>query len=90
MTCMIKTSSSETVELFFTSTCACSLKDSIDSTSSRNGNSIRLCFVCTDLKRNDYTPDKIIFPQDESPELTIQPGSCTKESDSANSIRLML
>ncbi|KAM4660980.1 transient receptor potential cation channel subfamily M member 7 isoform 4-T4 [Amazona ochrocephala] len=43
-----------------------------------------------DLKRNDYTPDKIIFPQDESPELTIQPGSCTKESDSANSIRLML
>uniref|UniRef100_A0A8V5H6A6 non-specific serine/threonine protein kinase n=1 Tax=Melopsittacus undulatus TaxID=13146 RepID=A0A8V5H6A6_MELUD len=43
-----------------------------------------------DLKRNDYTPDKIIFPQDESPELTIQPGTCTKESDSANSIRLML
>ncbi|XP_074773752.1 transient receptor potential cation channel subfamily M member 7 [Athene noctua] len=43
-----------------------------------------------DLKRNDYTPDKIIFPQDDSPELTIQPGSCTKESDSANSIRLML
>ncbi|KAK0665724.1 TRPM7 protein, partial [Pygoscelis papua] len=43
-----------------------------------------------DLKRNDYTPDKILFPQDDSPELTIQPGSCTKESDSANSIRLML
>ncbi|KAM6409803.1 transient receptor potential cation channel subfamily M member 7 [Rhynochetos jubatus] len=43
-----------------------------------------------DLKRNDYTPDKIIFPQDDSTELTIQPGSCTKESDSANSIRLML
>ncbi|XP_065589991.1 transient receptor potential cation channel subfamily M member 7 [Cyrtonyx montezumae] len=43
-----------------------------------------------DLKRNDYTPDKIIFPQDDSPELTIQPGSCTKESDSANSLRLML
>ncbi|NXJ87675.1 TRPM7 protein, partial [Corythaixoides concolor] len=43
-----------------------------------------------DLKRNDYTPDKIIFPQDDSPELTIQPGSCTKESDSSNSIRLML
>ncbi|NWS67825.1 TRPM7 protein, partial [Crotophaga sulcirostris] len=43
-----------------------------------------------DLKRNDYTPDKMIFPQDDSPELTIQPGSCTKESDSANSIRLML
>nr|XP_021135980.1 transient receptor potential cation channel subfamily M member 7 [Columba livia] len=48
-----------------------------------------LGFVCTDLKRNDYTPDKI-FPQDDSPELTIQPGSCTKESDSANSLRLML
>lgn len=47
-------------------------------------------FVYLDLKRNDYTPDKIIFPQDDSPELTIQPGSCTKESDSANSIRLML
>uniref|UniRef100_A0A7M4FC18 non-specific serine/threonine protein kinase n=1 Tax=Crocodylus porosus TaxID=8502 RepID=A0A7M4FC18_CROPO len=43
-----------------------------------------------DLKRNDYTPDKIIFPQDDSPELTIQPGSCTKESESTNSIRLML
>ncbi|NXE87030.1 TRPM7 protein, partial [Menura novaehollandiae] len=43
-----------------------------------------------DLKRNDYTPDKIIFPQDDAPELTIQPGSCTKESDPANSIRLML
>ncbi|NXX93916.1 TRPM7 protein, partial [Centropus bengalensis] len=43
-----------------------------------------------DLKRNDYTPDKMIFPQDDSPELTIQPGSCTKESDSASSIRLML
>ncbi|NWW80086.1 TRPM7 protein, partial [Climacteris rufus] len=43
-----------------------------------------------DLKRNDYTPDKIIFPQDDAPELTIQPGSCTKESDPANSLRLML
>ncbi|NWU14937.1 TRPM7 protein, partial [Cephalopterus ornatus] len=43
-----------------------------------------------DLKRNDYTPDKMMFPQDDSPELTIQPGSCTKESDSAGSIRLML
>ncbi|NXH39733.1 TRPM7 protein, partial [Dicaeum eximium] len=43
-----------------------------------------------DLKRNDYTPDKIIFPQDDGPELTIQPGSCTKDSDPANSIRLML
>ncbi|NXY28794.1 TRPM7 protein, partial [Pomatorhinus ruficollis] len=43
-----------------------------------------------DLKRNDYTPDKIMFPQDDAPELTIQPGSCTKDSDPANSIRLML
>ncbi|NXD19846.1 TRPM7 protein, partial [Spelaeornis formosus] len=43
-----------------------------------------------DLKRNDYTPDKIIFPQDDAPELSIQPGSCTKDSDPANSIRLML
>ncbi|NXS20658.1 TRPM7 protein, partial [Mystacornis crossleyi] len=43
-----------------------------------------------DLKRNDYTPDKILFPQDDAPELTIQPGSCTKDSDPANSIRLML
>ncbi|KAH0619989.1 hypothetical protein JD844_014472 [Phrynosoma platyrhinos] len=43
-----------------------------------------------DLKRNDYTPDKILLPQDDSPELTIQPGSCTKESDSASSSHLIL
>ncbi|XP_060115795.1 transient receptor potential cation channel subfamily M member 7 [Heteronotia binoei] len=43
-----------------------------------------------DLKRNDYTPDKILLPQDDSPELTIQPGSCTKESGSASSSHLML
>ncbi|KAJ6662786.1 hypothetical protein lerEdw1_010990 [Lerista edwardsae] len=43
-----------------------------------------------DLKRNDYTPDKILLPQDDSPELTIQPGSCTKESDSTCSSHLML
>uniref|UniRef100_A0A8D2LTG6 non-specific serine/threonine protein kinase n=1 Tax=Varanus komodoensis TaxID=61221 RepID=A0A8D2LTG6_VARKO len=43
-----------------------------------------------DLKRNDYTPDKILLPQDDSPELTIQPGSCTKESDSAGSSHVML
>ncbi|XP_077774944.1 transient receptor potential cation channel subfamily M member 7 isoform X5 [Podarcis muralis] len=43
-----------------------------------------------DLKRNDYTPDKILLPQDDSPELTIRPGSCTKESDSASSSHLML
>ncbi|XP_069481057.1 transient receptor potential cation channel subfamily M member 7 isoform X2 [Ambystoma mexicanum] len=41
-----------------------------------------------DLKRNDYTPDKVLFPQDDSPELTIDPGSCTKETN--NSVRLML
>ncbi|XP_054858149.1 transient receptor potential cation channel subfamily M member 7 [Eublepharis macularius] len=43
-----------------------------------------------DLKRNDYTPDKILLPQDDSPELTVQPGSCTKESGSASSSHLML
>ncbi|XP_070618463.1 transient receptor potential cation channel subfamily M member 7 isoform X3 [Erythrolamprus reginae] len=43
-----------------------------------------------DLKRNDYTPDKILLPQEESPELTIQPGSCTKESHSTGSRHLML
>ncbi|KAB1278181.1 Transient receptor potential cation channel subfamily M member 7, partial [Camelus dromedarius] len=43
-----------------------------------------------DLKRNDYTPDKIIFPQDEPSDLTLQPGNSTKESESTNSIRLML
>nr|XP_033775788.1 transient receptor potential cation channel subfamily M member 7 [Geotrypetes seraphini] len=41
-----------------------------------------------DLKRNDYTPDKGIFPQDESPESATEPGSSTKESQ--NSVRLML
>lgn len=46
-----------------------------------------------DLKRNDYTPDKIIFPQDEPSDLTLgksEPGNSTKESESTNSIRLML
>ncbi|XP_048188385.1 transient receptor potential cation channel subfamily M member 7 isoform X1 [Perognathus longimembris pacificus] len=43
-----------------------------------------------DLKRNDYTPDKIIFPQDESSNLNLQPGNSTKESESTNSVRLML
>ncbi|XP_051836602.1 transient receptor potential cation channel subfamily M member 7 isoform X1 [Antechinus flavipes] len=41
-----------------------------------------------DLKRNDYTPDKNLFPQDDSPDLSVEPGSSTKESP--NSIRLML
>ncbi|XP_008120961.1 transient receptor potential cation channel subfamily M member 7 [Anolis carolinensis] len=41
-----------------------------------------------DLKRNDYTPDKILLPQDDSPELTIQPGSCTKELDSSSHLML--
>uniref|UniRef100_A0A2K6GWX9 non-specific serine/threonine protein kinase n=1 Tax=Propithecus coquereli TaxID=379532 RepID=A0A2K6GWX9_PROCO len=43
-----------------------------------------------DLKRNDYTPDKIIFPQDEPSDLNLQPGNSTKESESTNSVRLML
>uniref|UniRef100_A0A452SGY0 non-specific serine/threonine protein kinase n=1 Tax=Ursus americanus TaxID=9643 RepID=A0A452SGY0_URSAM len=43
-----------------------------------------------DLKRNDYTPDKMLFPQDEPSDLTLQPGNSTKESESTNSIRLML
>lgn len=44
-----------------------------------------------DLKRNDYTPDIIIFPQDEpSEDVTLQSGNSTKESESTNSIRLML
>ncbi|XP_066132497.1 transient receptor potential cation channel subfamily M member 7 isoform X1 [Saccopteryx bilineata] len=43
-----------------------------------------------DLKRNDYTPDKILFPQDEPSDLTLQPGNSTKESESTNSLRLML
>ncbi|XP_023365742.1 transient receptor potential cation channel subfamily M member 7 isoform X1 [Otolemur garnettii] len=43
-----------------------------------------------DLKRNDYTPDKIIFPQDEPSDLNVQPGNSTKESESTNSVRLML
>ncbi|ELK05424.1 Transient receptor potential cation channel subfamily M member 7, partial [Pteropus alecto] len=45
-----------------------------------------------DLKRNDYTPDKIIFPQDEPSDLTLgksEPGNSTKESESTNSIRLI-
>lgn len=49
--------------------------------------------VNIDLKRNDYTPDKIIFPQDEPSDLTLgksEPGNSTKESESTNSIRLML
>ncbi|XP_063782068.1 transient receptor potential cation channel subfamily M member 7 [Pseudophryne corroboree] len=40
-----------------------------------------------DLKRNDYTPDKVIFPQDENTETSTDPDNSTKES---NSIRLML
>lgn len=43
-----------------------------------------------DLKRNDYTPDKIIFPQDESSDLNLQAGNSTKESEATNSVRLML
>lgn len=43
-----------------------------------------------DLKRNDYTPDKIIFPQEESADLNLQSGNSTKESEATNSVRLML
>ncbi|XP_040602167.1 transient receptor potential cation channel subfamily M member 7 isoform X2 [Mesocricetus auratus] len=43
-----------------------------------------------DLKRNDYTPDKIIFPQDEPSDLNLQSGNSTKESEATNSVRLML
>ncbi|KAG9352239.1 hypothetical protein JZ751_020652 [Albula glossodonta] len=41
-----------------------------------------------DLKRNDYTPDKVTLPQDEPPEGSVQPGSSTKEQ--RHSMRLML
>ncbi|XP_069046581.1 transient receptor potential cation channel subfamily M member 7 isoform X3 [Lepisosteus oculatus] len=41
-----------------------------------------------DLKRDDYTPDKVTLPQDDTPEISIQPGSSTKEQK--HSIRLML
>lgn len=43
-----------------------------------------------DLKRNDYTPDKIIFPQEESADLNLQSGNSTKETEATNSVRLML
>ncbi|KAK7814751.1 hypothetical protein U0070_018075 [Myodes glareolus] len=42
------------------------------------------------LKRNDYTPDKIIFPQEESADLNLQSGNSTKETEATNSVRLML
>ena len=38
----------------------------------------------SDLKRNDYTPDKVTFPQEDP----AQPGSSVKESH--QSVRLML
>ncbi|KAM9313268.1 transient receptor potential cation channel subfamily M member 7 [Gastrophryne carolinensis] len=41
-----------------------------------------------DLKRNDYTPDKVIFPQDEHTESSTDPDNSTKETK--HSIRLML
>ncbi|PIO39305.1 hypothetical protein AB205_0183990 [Aquarana catesbeiana] len=41
-----------------------------------------------DLKRNDYTPDKVIFPQEEHTESSTDPDDSTKESK--HSIRLML
>ncbi|XP_069839512.1 transient receptor potential cation channel subfamily M member 7 [Dendropsophus ebraccatus] len=51
-------------------------------------NSICRKLKLPDLKRNDYTPDKVIFPQDEPPESSTDPDGSTKESK--NSIRLML
>ncbi|MBN3290125.1 TRPM7 protein, partial [Polypterus senegalus] len=41
-----------------------------------------------DLKRNDYTPDKVTLMHDDPAEVTIQPGTSTKETK--HSIRLML
>ncbi|XP_036399070.1 transient receptor potential cation channel subfamily M member 7-like [Megalops cyprinoides] len=41
-----------------------------------------------DLKRNDYTPDKVTLPQDDPPEGSVQPGGSTKEQ--RHSMRLML
>ncbi|KAM8972276.1 transient receptor potential cation channel subfamily M member 7 [Pelodytes ibericus] len=41
-----------------------------------------------DLKRNDYTPDKVIFSQDEHTESSTDPENSTKESNI--SIRLMM
>uniref|UniRef100_A0A8C4TLA7 non-specific serine/threonine protein kinase n=1 Tax=Erpetoichthys calabaricus TaxID=27687 RepID=A0A8C4TLA7_ERPCA len=41
-----------------------------------------------DLKRNDYTPDKATLMHDDPTEVTIQPGTSTKETK--HSIRLML
>lgn len=51
-------------------------------------NSICRKLKLPDLKRNDYTPDKVIFPQDEPPESSTDPDGSTKESKT--SIRLML
>ncbi|KAJ8247832.1 hypothetical protein GJAV_G00251040 [Gymnothorax javanicus] len=41
-----------------------------------------------DLKRNDYTPDKVTLPQEDPPGDSLQPGSSTKEQ--RHSMRLML
>uniref|UniRef100_A0A4W3K2N4 non-specific serine/threonine protein kinase n=1 Tax=Callorhinchus milii TaxID=7868 RepID=A0A4W3K2N4_CALMI len=41
-----------------------------------------------DIKRNDYTPDKVMLPQDDAPEVTVQSGSGTK--DVRTSIRLII
>lgn len=47
-----------------------------------------LLFFLKDLKRNDYTPDKVILPQDEHTASSTDPDDSTKESK--HSIRLML
>ncbi|XP_041444214.1 transient receptor potential cation channel subfamily M member 7 isoform X4 [Xenopus laevis] len=41
-----------------------------------------------DLRRNDYTPDKVTFAQEESTDSSTDPDNFTKESK--NSLRLML
>lgn len=43
-----------------------------------------MVFCSSDLKRNDYTPDKVTFPQEDPP----NPGGGVKESH--QSMRLML
>lgn len=44
-------------------------------------------FLYLDIKRNDYTPDKVVLAQDDV-EVAIQSGSGTK--DVRNSLRLMI
>ncbi|XP_053573415.1 transient receptor potential cation channel subfamily M member 7 [Bombina bombina] len=43
-----------------------------------------------DLKRNDYTPDKVIFFPDDNADSSTDPDSTTKDNTTKSSIRLML